>query len=123
MSIPTKTGVGFMAKIKPIPKKLLTHTIQYEEWFNDDGYGSSYKNPITINFVRVDPSSAIARSNIRDDVEANSVIFIDRIYSQPFIELKEKSRVTFEGKPFEVTKTNPFYDFLEVPHHYEVLIQ
>lgn len=108
---------------KPIPLKLLIHTISYEEYYNNDGLGSGYKAPITINYVRVDPITSVTRSSMKNDVEGDSVIFIDRTHSTPYLRLKEKSKITFKEKNYEVVKVKTLYDSAETPHHYEVIIK
>ncbi|KIN42422.1 putative minor capsid protein [Bacillus subtilis] len=110
---------------KPIPIELLIHSIEYEEIAEDTtGWGGEFEAPITIGKVRVEPVTAIMRNNVRDDVEGQSVIFIDRLNSKPFKRLKEQSRVTFNGKTYEVQKVKEMYDENPgAPHHYEVEIK
>ncbi|MCY8867400.1 minor capsid protein [Bacillus spizizenii] len=109
---------------KPIPPKLLFHSIEYEEYIDEDqsnGWGGEVSPSQTIQNVRVEPITAITRSNIRDDVEGESIVFIDRLNSKPFIKLKEKSKVKFEGKTYEIHRVKALYDENPgTPHHYEV---
>lgn len=109
--------------VKPIPLQLLIHTISYQEYYNNDGLGSGFKEPVTINNVRVDPVTSVIRSSLRDDTEANSVIFIDRTHSTPYLEFKEKSKITFKSKAYEIVQVKTLFDDQELPHHYEVIIK
>ncbi|KIL33465.1 putative minor capsid protein [Bacillus subtilis] len=110
---------------KPIPIELLIHSIEYEEITdNPNGWGGGFATPIPIERVRVEPVTAIMRNNVRNDVEGQSIIFIDRLNSKPFKRMKEQSRVTFNGKTYEVQKVKELYDENPgAPHHYEVEIK
>lgn len=109
-----------MPGIRPIPRKLLPHTIQYEEYTGGDGWGDEYAPAITINYVRVEPSTYLKRSTSQEEILAKNIVFIDRVSSSPFIMLKEKGRVIFNGTEYEVHKVNPFYTFSNTIHHIEV---
>lgn len=109
-----------MSIIKPIPKRLLIHSIIYREKLPDDGWGGGFAEPVTIENIRVEPARSINRSGNADDIVARNIVFIDRVYSKPFLELKEKSKVEFNGKEYEVNKVSPHYGFKDTPHHYEV---
>jgi len=115
--------VGCSSVAKPIPKKLLFHSIIYEEWYDNEGWGSGFREPITIKNVRVEEVKAIANTSIRYDTDVESIVFIDRANSLPFKELKEKSKVTFNGKTSIVYKNAAKYDELTTPHHYEVQLK
>jgi hypothetical protein len=108
--------------VQPIPKKLLLHAVTYEEFVQDD-YGSKFLPPQTIRYVRVEPKNAIARSNIRDDDEGSTILFIDYRYTTPFIRPVERSRISCNDKSYEVTKVNEFWADESTIHHIEVEIK
>lgn len=110
---------------KPIPANLLFHSIEYEELSGDpNGWGGGFAPALTIENVRVEPVTAIMRNNVRNDVEGESIIFIDRSNSKPFKKLEERSRVTFDGKTYEIQRVKSVYDENPgAPHHYEVEIK
>jgi len=108
--------------IRPIPKRLLIHSVTYEEYKEDDGYGDSFADPIEIKNVRVEPKSAIARSNIREDIEGSTLLFLDRRHSSPFLRPVERSRITFNGRRYEVSSVDEFYADSDVVHHLEVTL-
>lgn len=105
--------------VRPIPKKLLLHTVSYEAFIQDD-YGNKYASPQTIQYVRVEPKNAIARSNIRDDEEGTTLLFLDQRYSTPFLRPVERSRITFNGRRYEVNRVNEFWADEATIHHIEV---
>lgn len=108
-----------MRSIRPIPKKMLIHSIQYEEYIGDERWGDKWADPVTINHVLVQPATSLSRGSNSEDVVAQHVLYIDRKHSSKFPHMTEKSKVTFEGDTWEVHKVNPYYAFGSIPHHYE----
>lgn len=109
-----------MSIFRPIPRKLLPHTITYEEYIGGDGWENDYAPPITINHVRVEPSTYIKRSANQEEILAKNIVFIDRVNSSPFTIPKQKGKVTFNGEEYEVHKVNPFYAVGTNIHYLEV---
>ena len=110
-----------MSGIRPISRRLLPHTIQYEKYIGDDGWGSGgYEEAIEINRVRVEPKSSIRRNNTNEQVEGDYILVIDALNSNPYVEPKEKDKITFNGKKLEVKESKVFYAFSDKPHHLEV---
>ncbi|MBU5327631.1 putative minor capsid protein [Bacillus paralicheniformis] len=109
---------------KPIPEELLIHSVTYEEYTGrDDGWDDNPAEPVTITKVRVEPITGIVRNNVRDDVEGQSIVFIDRTHSKPFKRPAERSKMTFNGRKYEVSKVKECYDENPGdPHHYEVIL-
>lgn len=106
--------------IKSIPKRLLIHSIEYEEFLGDDGWDDSFADPITINNVRVNPVSKLSRSNDSEGEQVNHVVFVDRKNSSHFPSFKIKSRITFNDITREVVDVKPYYAFDSEPHFYEI---
>lgn len=107
--------------VKPIPKKLLKSSILYEEFVEDD-WGARFLAQIEITNVRLEPINSVFRSNIKDDVEGSTLLFVDRTFSKPYIRLKERSKVTFQGIEYEVMKVNEYFDDQPTIHHYEIIL-
>lgn len=105
--------------IKPIPIKLLSHQIRYEEYASSDGWDSEFKDPIIISNVRIDPFRKLKRTTKSESINTSHILIIDRINSSSFHEFKERSKITWNNKIFEITKVNPIYGFNEI-HHYEL---
>ncbi len=104
--------------IKPIPLDVLIHSVTYEEYDTNNRYGETYKPPITLDKVLVQPASNIKRSNTAEEIIFKSLLFFDCVNSSPKVTFKEKSKVTFEGETMYIYKVNPCYAF--GLHHYEV---
>ncbi|MFZ4452084.1 putative minor capsid protein [Salibacterium aidingense] len=111
-----------MVTIQPIPKNLLIHSVTYTEATEDNGGWNSGMTPapVTIERVRVEPTSTLSRSSNRRDVNASHIIFIDHVHSSPFLRMKEGSTVNFDGKDWKVERVQTYYAFRSDPHHYEV---
>lgn len=108
--------------IKPIPKKLLIHTVTYEEWVEGDGITTDggHKAPVTLSNVRLQRLSNIKKSTTQEQLLYNAMLFFDVVNSSSSGEFKftEKSRVTFDSQQMIVQKVNPV-DAFEL-HHYEI---
>lgn len=108
--------------MRPIPKKLLIHTVEYHEKIDDSRYGGGYMPPIVINFVRLDISYAVKKSSSNEEKLFKGLLFIDAVNSSPAIEMKQDSKVIFEEngrkRTLIVQNVKPLYGFKL--HHYEV---
>lgn len=109
--------------VRAIPKKLLIHSIEYEAFSGNDGWGDTWDEPITINNVRVNPVSSLNRSGNSEGEQVNHVVFVDRKHSSHFPVFTIRSRITFNGVPREVVDVKPFYGFDSTPHHYEIEVR
>ena len=106
--------------IRPIPKKLLIHSVEYREHLEDDRWGDGFADPVTLEFVRVEPATSMNRDTSKEEVVARSVLYIDRTHSKPFVQPKEKDRIIFGGEEYEVHKVDVHYAFGPRIHHLEV---
>lgn len=105
--------------IRPMPKAILIHSVQYKEYVGEDRYGNSFKEPITLKNVLIQPVSATTRGNIGESISFNSLMFYDCTNSIPKdITFTKKSIITFNGEEMVVNKVNPIYTFNL--HHYEL---
>ena len=106
--------------IRPIPKRLLIHSVDYREFIEDQRWGDGFADPVTLEFVRVEPATSMNRDTSKEEVVARSVLYIDRVHTKPFVQPKEKDRVVFQGKEYEVHKVDVHYAFGPRIHHLEV---
>lgn len=106
--------------VRPIPRRLLIHTIDYKRLAGNNGWDDEFDEPIKITGVRVMPVSRIHRTAQSESSEATHRVIIDRQHSKPFLEPLEGSRIVWRDKEFTVGKVSAHYDFSETPHHYEV---
>ncbi|SEP56899.1 Minor capsid protein [Virgibacillus subterraneus] len=106
--------------VKPIPRSLLIHEVEYEEYAGSDGWDGGYNPSLTIKNVRVEPVSRLNRSSNSEGVSVSHVVVVDKQHSSIYPPFKVQSRITFEGRSYEIIDAKPFYAFGDVPHHYEL---
>ena len=107
--------------VKAIPKRLLIHTIEYEEFAGSGAWDDEFAEPITIRGVRVEPISRLSRSRDSEGEQVSHIVFVDRINSSAFPDFKIRSRIKFRGVSREVVDVKPFHAFdTSGPHHYEI---
>jgi hypothetical protein len=107
--------------VRPIPLKLLIHTVTYEEKLKGDGWSDGYAQPVTINHVLVQPASSIQRSSVATEIVYDSVLFFDMQNSTPVTDFVKGSKITLNGgDPMYIEKVNTLYAFGDTPHHLEV---
>jgi len=104
--------------VNPIKRRLLIHSIEYKEKQEDDGWSGEYKEPQTINQVRVEPKTKLVRSGTGESVESTTTIFWDVVFSTPITFVKG-SRITFNNNEMELRQVDEFYDG-EKLHHLEL---
>lgn len=110
--------------IKTIPKRLLIHSIGYEEFKGDGSFGEESHPGEIIENVLVQPKTEIRRDLYEEEVQIDAVIFLDATNTPKFKPLKEKSKVHFNGREWRVVSCDALYTFDPgVPHHYEVKIR
>lgn len=110
-----------MVHILPIPKGVLIHRIEYEEFDEDAGFGEKYLPKETIVNVLVQPKTEMRRSSAGEEIQINAIVFLDAANTPGFRPLKEKSKVRFSGREWRVNSCDALYAFDPVtPHHYEV---
>jgi hypothetical protein len=108
-----------MPFIKPIPKYLLCHSIEYEEYLGQGNFGESWGDKETIDFVRFEPKISLRTDANGQEIQTTGIIFLDAVNTPNFKPLKVKSKVTFNGSEMRVHACKPFYAFDSI-HHYEV---
>lgn len=111
--------------IKPIPLLLLIHEVTYEEYLGNGRYGETYAPPVTLKKVRMEPVlSQQQRTSVtvREQSLDRYVLYFDMTHSEPKVNFKEKSKVTFNGQTYTVAKVSELYAFAATPHHIEVML-
>jgi len=98
-------------RIKPLPKSWLIHTIIYEGFTGgkDDWGKPAFEAPITIEFVRHDPTTVFSRDSSQTKIIANGIIFVDAVNSNPIPDFKEESKIDFNGRNLTLKKIIPCY--------------
>lgn len=112
-------------RIKPIPKRMLVHTIIYEEYEEEGPFGGGdFADPITIEGVRVEPSSSIRQNSNGEEIVLKGTVFLDAQNTPLYRKLKEKSKVTFGDDDYRVHQCQALFALDGVtPHHFEVELQ
>lgn len=106
--------------MKPIPKRLLPHTIIVERVSNDDLFGETWAEPFEIHRVNVQHKKKLVRGANGITIEANTLIFIDAVNSLPAVALKANDKIIFKGTEMHVTSIDILYGDKDNPHHWEV---
>ena len=106
--------------VRPIPRQLLPHTVIYEEFEGGGRYGETYKDPVTLQFVRVDELTSRALSQLSDGDRHTHTLVYDVVSSmaEKPVQFTVKSKVTFEGQELTVQKVVKAQAFNQI-HHYE----
>lgn len=108
-------------RFPPIPEAVLIHSIDYKEVTEKDSWGNSPVTPSkTINKVRVETNSTLTKSQTQAVKTYDAVIYMDAVYSKPFIkEILKDSTVAIGGKDYKVKEVKshnqPGVD--EIHHH------
>jgi hypothetical protein len=107
--------------VKPIPKKLLVHSIKYQPLIGGDGWNDQYGPEVTINHVRVEPITSMNRSSNSEGIQANHIVFIDRVNSSYFPpNAKAGDKITFRETGRQATLVKYPSAFDGEPHHLEI---
>ena len=115
--------------IRPIPKHLLPHTVEYLEKIPDDGFSDNmYKDPVSLRNVFVAPKKGelggmmASRDTLSDTVIYNYVLFYDlnNSSSDKEFEFKKDSKVIMDNIEFIVKDVKPVFG--TKLHHYKVML-
>lgn len=107
---------------RPIPIRLLPHTVQYLQYTKGDGITteSGFLDAVTLSNVRVQYLSNIKRNNNSEEKLYEAKLFFDVVNSKAsgLFEFTEDSKVIHNGMTMTVKKVNPVEAFKL--HHYEI---
>jgi len=109
--------------VKPIPKRLLIHTISVEPLTSEEGWEKTYGDPETISNVRVEPKKTLQRSNDEYSIVGDLIVYMDYTHTTPFKVPKKRDRITFYGDQYTVEGTNIYYGVGQQIHHVEVVMR
>ncbi|GAA5417924.1 hypothetical protein Pryu01_03002 [Paraliobacillus ryukyuensis] len=111
-----------MPTIKPIPKKVLVHEVIYisSQPEEGDGWNDGRSEPKTISNVRVEPTTSMNRSSDSQGVQANHVLFIDRVNSSLFPSVKAGDKFIFNDVEREASSVKGISTFSDEFHHLEI---
>ena len=107
--------------MRPIPKKLLIHTVTLYKRIKMDKWGKAEMDVgQTLFNIRIEPSSQIVRDKNNAEVQLAATLFYDCRNSQPSDILFEVDQIIdFNGQKYQIKTVEPLYDCTKL-HHYEV---
>lgn len=111
--------------VKPIRRDLLIHSIDYYEKNAENsggGWGGEpeeYKEPIVVSNVRVEPKNAIVRTADGEEIQSNTTLFVDKVFSSAANWVYD-SKIVWDGQTFFIKGIDPYYARADVVHHWEV---
>lgn len=110
-----------MDVIRPIPKKLLVHTVTHAKAVDEDRWGNEVlKDERELRFVRIEPSSKVVRDKNGAEIQLASTLFYDCRNSRPTgVLFVEDDIILFNGQKHKVNLVEPLYDGRRL-HHYEL---
>lgn len=106
--------------MRPIPKRLLIHSVIHVPPESKDPWGKVTPGQETgLRFVRMEPSSRIVRDKNNAEIQLAATLFFDCKNSAPKVEFCEDDIIVFNGQKHRIALIEPLYDG-EKLHHYEV---
>lgn len=106
--------------MKPIPRKLLIHTVTHGYSLTKTTWGVESGSSRTISRVRIEPSDKIIKSKDNTEQQLNAVLFYDCLNSSPNgVTFARDDTITFGGEVYRVEQVTPLYDESTL-HHYEL---
>lgn len=115
-----------MINIPQIPAELLIHSVAYFEYDPGERYGESWKDPVILERVRVEPLQKVIRGGNGDQVTSVATLFVDTVNSlpQPLPDFTLKSKILFNGREMYIAAPEPLYALdPAIPHHWEILLE
>lgn len=107
--------------MKPIPRKLLIHTVVYAKVVTSDRWGKeSLMDEMELNHVRMEPSSKVVRDKSGAEIQLAATLFFDCRNSRPAgVTFAVDDIIIFNGQKHSVQLVEPLYDERKL-HHYEL---
>lgn len=110
--------------MKPIPLKLLTHSVTYNEYQGNTGEKVTFGSDITLLNVKVEERKIYAKLINSVEVIGNGYLFYDCFNSKGLSNApKPQSKITYNGKQYTVEDVDILRGYGNNPHHYEVLLK
>lgn len=107
--------------MRPIPRRLLIHAVKLHSEVNTDSWGDGELDEgQSIEWVRIEPSSRIARDKSGAEIQLSATLFYDCKNSLPRnISFVVDSIITFNEERYRVKVVEPLYAGRRL-HHYEL---
>lgn len=107
--------------MKPIPKKLLIHTVTLVKEGDVNRWGDkSTTGTQEIQYVRMESSARVIRDKNSAEIQLAAILFYDCVNSRPKeIDFAVDDVILFNGQRHSVKVVEPLYDGKRL-HHYEL---
>jgi len=108
--------------MKPISKRLLIHSVVLHTSPTSDGWGGGTATDLTIDHVRLEPSSAFVTTKDNEKVTLSAVLIYDVRYSTQIPVDWTNSlgwKITGLNRTYKIVKADPMYDEKRL-HHWEM---
>lgn len=106
--------------MKPIPRKLLIHTVAHKANPVSNGWGETYATEWTLYRVRLEPSSKIVKGRDNTELQLAATLFYDSANSRPRdVTFAPGDLIVFDGTELSVQTVEKVYDDRTL-HHIEV---
>ena len=110
--------------IKPIPKRLLPHSVLYKEYLGNTGEGDEWGEETPLSFIKIEEKNQIKVTSNGREIVGNARMFYDLTNSDGLIDKPvENSIINFNDKTYKVVDVDTLCPDTSYPHHYEVLLK
>jgi len=99
-----------MMKPLKVDKRMLVDSFDYVEWVGKGEVfagDDQYKDPVTIDYVRIDYQSGFSRDKTEAKHSVKAIIFCYASATTPFMNFKERSKVIIDGKEYVIETVVP----------------
>jgi len=106
--------------MKPIPRKLLIHTVTVVSDIFKGTWGNETSGTRTdISFVRIEPRSELVIDKQNRQVKLSGLMFYDCVNSSPAFKFSESNKIEFHGNAYNIAFIKELYDASKL-HHLEI---
>ena len=103
---------------------MLPNQVIYQKYKADEGEGSSYENPVTLEHVKIDEQKQIVYTSNGAELVGNAMLYYDLVNSTGLDEKPvNESLITFEDRTYTVVDTDVLRGNSNRPHHYEIKLK
>lgn len=106
--------------IRPIPKKLLIHSVAHKYGRTINAYQKeTFAETRTITYVRMEPTTAIVKSKENQEIKLTSMLLYDCVNSSPSgVVFALDEVIVWNGRDYRIKLIDPLHD--TKMHHYEL---
>jgi hypothetical protein len=106
--------------MKPIPKKLLIHTVTVVSDISKETWGNETPGAETvISHVRIEPRSELVIGKQNRQVKLSGLMFYDMVNSSPAHDFSEIDKIDFHGNRYNIAFIKELFDASKL-HHLEI---